>query len=98
MRRAMRPMRRIIGALALVAVLLAIVGSVTHRHDDHGLVPVDCAACLAAHHAPAVLAPIVAIATPVERSIAVGDGPHHTPIVARVHRTGGRAPPRLPLV
>lgn len=93
----MRQMRRVIGVLALVATLLAALGTAAHHHDEHSVVPVDCAACLAAHHAPAVLAPAVAVASPIERSIAVADEPHCAPVPACVHRAGGRAPPRLPL-
>lgn len=91
-------MRRLIGVFALMATLLAVFGTAAHQHDHDGVVPADCAVCVAAHHAPAALTRVVALATPIEQYVALVGGPQRATVVARVHRTGGRAPPRLPLV
>lgn len=96
MRRSLQRTRLLIGGLALAATLLAVVATALHHHE-HGLVPIDCATCVLAHHAPATVAPSATLVAPVEHVLPVADAPARPVGSSRVRRALGRAPPHLPL-
>jgi hypothetical protein len=88
---------RLSGALFFAALLLVPLAESGHSHANRDLAR-PCAACVATHHSPAAIAPVVAIAAPITRASAAA----FSPIVAPAQRDhsprSGRAPPHSSFV
>jgi hypothetical protein len=84
---------RIAGALVFAALLLVPLVESGHSHANRDLAR-PCAACVIAHHSPAVTAPIVAVA-PIAAYAPVAVFASLVAPLRRDHSPqSGRAPPR----
>jgi hypothetical protein len=94
----MRGMRRraarVASALLMVALLVVPVVASAHTHRDPGAAR-SCATCVAAHHSPAIVVPVIQAAAPVRATVAPALPSRVAP--AHSHRSprAGRAPPAL---
>jgi len=88
---------RLASALLMVALLLVPVLASAHSHRDPQAAR-SCATCIAAHHAPAIVASAIVAGTAVLAAAAPSLRRQRVP--ARPHRSAraGRAPPLVPLV
>jgi hypothetical protein len=84
---------RVSGALLFAALLLVPLAESGHSHANRDLAR-PCATCVATHHSPAAIAPVVAVAAPITRASAAAFSPTVAPARRDHSPQCGRAPPR----
>ena len=81
----------------LIGLFLVPVVLHGHRHDPLGSSARPCAACVAAHHSPALGAPAVAVSSPTFAVHSVHARLVTAPAKGERPARTGRAPPRSPV-
>jgi hypothetical protein len=84
---------RLSGALLFAALLLVPLAESGHSHANRDLAR-PCAVCVATHHSPAAIAPVLAIAASITRASAAVFSPTVAPARRDHSPQSGRAPPR----
>jgi hypothetical protein len=95
-RRLRQPLLRRLAQLTLALVLVLPIVSSAHAHGFGTDARPTCDVCTVAKHAPAVVAPSVAIAMPLALASVVDAAPVLSERPGRCWRPAGRAPPRSP--
>src|SRR2546427_8295114 len=83
---------RLAGALLMVALLTVPVAASAHTHRDLRAAG-SCATCIATHHSPAVVMPVVAAAASVVVTVAPTLPSRFAPAHPYPSPPAGRAPP-----
>ena len=94
--RIMRSLRhraaRLVGALLMVGLLIVPIVASAHTHRDLAA-PRSCAACVAAHHSPAVAMPAIAATAVILAAAAPSQPSQLAPALPHRSPRAGRAPP-----
>ena len=88
-----RPAVRLASALLMIALLLVPLAASAHTHRDPRAAA-SCATCIAAHHAPAIVAGAIAAAAVIVSARARMLRPPLVPAHPQRSPRAGRAPPR----